>query len=87
MGLLIPVRGSVEFLLEEGIVHFLDLSQAYSHGDRSEFFLSKKELSYIDLEGNLNIHIKMKQHVLLKITQPFTLSILGDVASPKYSLH
>lgn len=87
MGLLIPVRGSIEFLLEEGIVHFLDLSQAYSHGDRSEFFLSKKELSYIDLEGNLNIHIKMKQHVLLKITQPFTLSILGDVASPKYSLH
>ncbi|PCI77776.1 hypothetical protein COB21_02580 [Candidatus Aerophobetes bacterium] len=87
MGLLIPVKGGVQFVLEDGIVHFVDLKNSYSYGDRSEFFLSKKELSYIDLNGNIDVHIKMKQHVLLKITQPFTLSILGNISKPKYSLH
>lgn len=87
MGLLVPVKGTVDFLLESGIVHFLDLKNSKSYGDRSDFFFSKKEMSYIDFDGNIDVHIKMKQHVLLKITQPFTLSIVGHVKQPKYLLH
>ena len=41
----------------------------------------------VDFEGNINLNIRMKQSVLLKITEPFMLTIGGTLESPKYSLH
>ncbi|MEC8306702.1 MAG: hypothetical protein VXZ72_02450, partial [Chlamydiota bacterium] len=58
-----------------------------SQGGRSEFFLSKEAPSFIGLDGNISLHIRMKQHVLLKVTEPFTLSVTGSLSSPKYTLH
>ncbi|MDN3509360.1 MAG: hypothetical protein P0S93_05030 [Candidatus Neptunochlamydia sp.] len=86
MGLLVPVRGDLEFVLIDGRVYLTNLKGSYSEGKRSQFFLSPVEHSYLDFEGNLNINIKMKQYVLLKVTEPFTLYIGGTFENPKYGL-
>ncbi|QVL57436.1 MAG: hypothetical protein KFB93_08680 [Simkaniaceae bacterium] len=86
MGLLVPVRGDLEFVMLDGRVYLTNLKGSYSEGKRSQFFLSPIEHSYLDFEGNLNINIKMKQYVLLKVTEPFTLYIGGTFENPKYGL-
>lgn len=86
MGLLVPVRGDIEFIMVDGRVYFTNLKGSYSEGKRSQFFLSPIEHSYLDFEGNINIKMKMKQYVLLKVTEPFTLYIGGTFENPKYGL-
>jgi hypothetical protein len=86
MGLLVPVRGDLEFVMVDGRIYLTNLKGSYSEGKRSQFFLSPIEHSYLDFEGNMNINIKMKQYVLLKVTEPFTLYIGGTFENPKYSL-
>jgi len=86
-GLLIPVRGELDYQIEKGKILFTDLSDSYSDGKLSQFFLSPHRPSYIGFDGNLNINVKMKQYVLLKITEPFTLSITGSVENPRYFLN
>ncbi len=85
-GLLIPVRGELDCTLNGSRIHFTKLSNTYSEGERSQFFLSKKQPAYLDLDGQININIRMKQYVLLKVTQPFVLSIRGTLDHPKFSL-
>jgi len=87
MGLLVPVRGELEYVIVDGRVYFTELKHSYSEGKRSQFFLSPIKHSYVDFDGNININIKMKQYVLLKVTEPFTLSIGGTFENPKYGLH
>ncbi len=87
MGVLIPVRGQLSYRIGEGKLAFTDLVNSYSDGKLSQFFLSPTRLSYIDFEGNLNFHVRMKQYVLLKFTEPFTLSITGTVKAPRYQLN
>lgn len=82
----IPVIGKFEFEMREGKIFLKDLKNAYSDGKRSRFYLSSYKDSFIGLDGELFIDIKMKQYVLLKITEPFTLSIRGNLSKPKYSL-
>ena len=86
MGLLVPVRGEIEYVIVDGRVYFTELKSSYSEGKRSQFYLSPIEHSYIDFDGNINVNIKMKQYVLLKVTEPFTLSIGGTFENPKYGL-
>ncbi|MCB1107583.1 MAG: hypothetical protein KDK76_05770, partial [Chlamydiia bacterium] len=86
MGLLVPVRGELEYVIVDGRIYFTELKQSYSEGKRSQFFLSPTEHSYVDFDGNINVSIKMKQYVLLKVTEPFTLSIGGTFENPKYGL-
>lgn len=86
LGLLVPIRGKVAYKIEEGRVYLTDLSDSYSEGKRSKFYLSPHRHSFIDFDGNINVNVKMKQYVLLKITEPFTLSIIGTLDQPKYSL-
>ena len=85
-GLLIPIRGRLDYFLEGGRIYLKELLGSHSEGKRSKFYLSPMEASYIDLDGNLNIKIKMKQDVLLKVTEPFTLSIGGTLKKIRYSL-
>ena len=87
MGLLIPVRGQLSYRIGDGKLAFTELVNSYSDGKLSQFFLSPTRLSYIDFEGNLNFHVRMKQYVLLKFTEPFTLSITGTVKAPRYQLN
>lgn len=85
--LLIPVKGNLTFALKEGKFWLDELQGAYSEGKRSKFFLVKEGVSpTIDLDGNVNILVKMKQYVLFKFTENFLLSIDGTLESPSYSL-
>ncbi|MBI5273741.1 MAG: hypothetical protein HY860_01655 [Chlamydiales bacterium] len=86
MKLLIPIKGRIDFQIENKKILLKELKDSVSEGKRSHFFLSKKRPSYIDFDGNMQIDIKMQQHVLLKLTQPFTLSIRGSVFQPQFSL-
>ncbi|MCB1117259.1 MAG: hypothetical protein KDK50_01615 [Chlamydiia bacterium] len=86
VGLLVPVRGHLTCSLKNGRFYLDSLTDAYSDGERSQFFLSPKKESYIDFDGHMHIDIRMKQFVLLKITEFFTLSLRGSLEHPKYQL-
>jgi hypothetical protein len=85
-GLFTPIYGEVEFEMQDGKFVLIDLVNAYSEGKRSEFYLPEDVNSYLDLKGNLNFDLRMKQNVLLNITEPFTLTVRGHISKPKYSL-
>lgn len=85
--LMIPVRGSLKFELKDGRIWLSHLQDAYSEGKRSKFFLVKEGLSpSIDLKGNLQIFVTMKQYVLFKITENFLITIDGSIDSPSFHL-
>ncbi len=86
LGILVPVCGKLEYKIEDGKVVLEDLKDAYSEGKRSRFYLSSNHRSYVDLDGTLNVKIKMKQYVLLKLTEPFTLSMQGSLSKPYFAL-
>lgn len=84
--LLVPVKGEFTYEMRHGKIYLTDLRGAHSEGKRSKFYLSNSRPSYIDFSGDIDISIKMKQYVILKVTEPFILSIQGTVAKPKYGL-
>lgn len=84
--LLIPVTGDLTFDLKDGYFNLLDLKNAFSEGDRSEFFLEMDPQPTMSLDGNLKIFIKMKQFVLLKFTESFLISIDGALDEPDFHL-
>lgn len=84
--LLIPVKGDLLFDLSDGYFHLNELTDAYSEGKRSQFFLEMDPPPSMDLDGNLQIFIKMKQFVLLKITESFLISIEGKLDDPEFHL-
>ena len=86
LDLLIPVTGDLTFEIRDGYFNLLELSHAYSEGERSEFFLEMDPPPRMDLDGNLQIFIKMKQFVLLKITESFLISIDGALDDPQFRL-
>ncbi|MCC6128266.1 MAG: hypothetical protein IT584_03595, partial [Chlamydiae bacterium] len=87
MELLIPVRGALRYDLKEGLFEISSLEEAYSEGDRSQFFLASSNApATLDLDGNLHIQVKMKQYVLFKLTEAFTIFIHGKLKNPQYHL-
>lgn len=84
--LLVPVVGDIDFELKDGAFYLLDLTDAYSEGKRSQFFLEMDPPPKMDLDGNIEIYIKMKQFVLLKITESFLISIDGKLEDPQFRL-
>lgn len=84
--LLIPVTGDLTFNIKDGYFNLLELTNAYSEAQRSEFFLEMDPPPRMDLDGNLQIFIKMKQFVLLKITESFLISIDGVLDEPEFRL-
>jgi hypothetical protein len=85
--LLTPVHGELEIELHGDKFYLMSLKNSFSEGDRAEFYLAPtKELSYIDLNGKIHIDLKMHQDVMLKITEPFTLTIRGTLEKPRYGL-
>jgi hypothetical protein len=86
-GLLTPVQGELQIELRGDKFYLVSLDNAFSEGDRAEFYLlPQKDPSYIDLDGKVHIDLKMRQDVLLKITEPFTLTIRGSLDKPRYGL-
>lgn len=86
IGLLIPVRGEVDIEIANQKVWLKELKNSYSDGKRSHFFFPSGKKCYIDFDGNIHIDVRMKQYVLFKITQPFTLSMRGTFQKPSFSL-
>ncbi len=86
LALLSPVRGSASVELKQGKMFLQSLKETFSDGDHSEFYLSENEPSYIDFSGALFLNLRMKQNVLLKLAEPFTLSVRGTWQKPLYTL-
>ena len=88
LDLLIPVKGELIFDLHDGYFNLNELKGAYSEGRRSEFFLVQTESNWprVDLDGNLEILVKMKQFVLFSLTEAFMISIDGKLNDPHFSL-
>jgi hypothetical protein len=80
-----PVMGEVQLRLKDGKLFFTDLQNAFSEGNRSEFYLAS-EPSYIDLNGDLSLNLRMQQNVVLKLVEPFMIAVRGTWEKPKYSL-
>ena len=81
-----PVEGKVMFMFKDEKMILTKLVDVYSHDRHCHFTLAKQpELSYMDFDGNLNIKLKMKQFVLLKITEPYIISVKGSCIDPRYS--
>jgi len=87
LSLLTPIYGELDYRIQQGRVHFTALRNAYSEGKRSEFFLCEDSRpSSMDFYGNLSLNFKMKQNVLLKLGELFTLTVRGNLQKPEYGL-
>jgi len=85
-GLFTPIGGEIEYSLENGRFIIRELKNVYSEGRRSHFFLAPDKLpSYLTFDGRIHVDLKMKQNVMLKITEPFTLNVRGTIEKPEYS--
>ena len=84
--LLIPVRGQLTYELHGGLFHLKELAHSYSEAERSQFFLVPNPAPTMDLDGNLNIFVEMKQFVLFKLTESFWISIDGKLNDPQFHL-
>lgn len=84
--LLIPVYGEIDLELKGAKFCITQLKNAYSEARRSEFYLSEERTSFIDLQGNVYVDIKMKQNVALKLVEPFILKVRGTIEKPRLSL-
>jgi hypothetical protein len=84
--LLVPICGHLEFSLDKDKVFLERLKRSFSDSHRSSFFLDPKNLSYISLDGKLSIRLRMKQSVILKLTEPFMIVIDGSILNPLFKL-
>ncbi|MDP1608411.1 MAG: hypothetical protein Q8L98_03745 [Chlamydiales bacterium] len=85
--LLIPVCGTVRYVLKDGALRIAALEDAYSEGGRSQFFFVEDgSFPSLDLEGNLHIQVAMKQYVLFKLTEGFSIFVDGKLNRPQYHL-
>jgi hypothetical protein len=85
-GLLTPVSGELSCELFDGKWRITELKNTYSEERRSQFYLHPEEESYMDMDGNLHVNIKVKQETTLKIAEPFTFIVRGNVEKPRYFL-
>ena len=85
LDLFTPVMGEARLHLNEGKIFLTQLENAFSEGKRSEFYLAE-EPSFIDLNGKLFLNFRMKQNVVLKLVEPFLISVRGTFEKPKYSV-
>lgn len=85
LGILTPVNGEIDLQMIGDKFYLTEMKNMYSEGKRSEFYLAPEpSSSYVDWKGNLHLDFKMKQEVLLKITEPFILTVRGTLEKPRY---
>ncbi len=82
-----PVTGEVEIQLKSGKFFLTDLQNVFSEESRSSFFLAPDTSSFIDFDGRLSLHLRMRQSAALKLVEPFTITVEGTWEKPRYSLH
>ena len=83
-----PVEGELEFKLQENRCYLTQLAKTFSKDGHCKFALAKrkKHTSYIGFDGSLSIDLELKQKKILKLMNPFTFTIRGNVDHPKYGL-
>lgn len=87
LSVLTPESGQVFFEIADQKITLTKFKDMYSAGKLSKFILSKAQPSYIDFDGNLHLHVRMKQYNLLfKLAELFTISVEGHWQHPVYSL-
>lgn len=86
---LTPVSGTIQFHIQNGAVVFTKFKDVYSDGKLSKFNLAGgRTPSYMEFDGSLHLHIRMKQYTLLfKLAELFTFDIGGTLSKPVYSVH
>ncbi len=86
VSILTPTTGTLYFDLFESKICFTKFKDVYSEGGLSKFNLASNSLpSYMDLNGKLNLRIRMKHHNLFfKLAEHFILKIEGTVRKPIY---
>lgn len=83
----VPARGIVDYELKGGKIQLKALREMYSDGKLSRFYLAEGTPAYIDLKGNLNLKVKMKQYnLLMKLTELLTVTVRGTLLHPSYTL-
>ncbi len=86
-GLLTPIQGEIDIELRGDKFYLVNMKNSFSEGKRAQFFLSPAEqTAFIDLNGNIHIDIKMRQDVVLKLTEALTLTVRGTLDKPRYGL-
>lgn len=83
-----PVSGQISYELLDGKVLLTKFKDVYSEGRVTKFYLpGDGESSFIDFDGNVQVQMRMKQqNVLLKLVQPYTITIQGTLQKPLYQL-
>jgi hypothetical protein len=84
--LMVPVYGEIQFELQGGKFYLTEMTNVFSDAQRSQFFLAEDRPSFVDLKGNINVDIKMKQNVTLKLVEPFIFKVRGTLENPKIRL-
>lgn len=81
-----PVTGTIFFDLQGDRFYLNRLKDVYSYARGSKFYLADHSVpSWINMEGNLSMRIRMKQYnLILKIIEPFIISIQGSLTNPNY---
>lgn len=83
-----PVIGTILFNIQDFKVYLTKFKDVYSEGKLSKFYLPDNNyLSYVDLDGNIHVQVRMKQYNLLfKLAELFTVTIHGSLPKPIYTL-
>jgi hypothetical protein len=83
-----PITGTIFFNIEDYKVKLTKFKDVYSEGKLSKFYLPHNQyVSYVDLDGNVQVQVRMKQYNLLfKLAELFTVTIHGTLQKPVYTL-
>ena len=83
-----PVEGEFAFKLQESRCYLTQFAKTFSKNGHCKFSLAKRKkyTSYIGFDGSLSIDLELRQKKLLKLMNPFTFTIRGNVDHPKYGL-
>jgi hypothetical protein len=89
LALLRPECGSIHYAIDQEKVYLTLLEDVYSFGKHSNFYLFEDDgRSYIDFNGDISIHARIKQrNLLLKFAELFTVSISGSLNEPTYTFN
>ncbi len=88
LDVLTPVKGTLEYEIQQGKVAFTQFKDVYSKKRASKFYLADNNYpSYVDFDGNLHLQVRMKQYNLIfKLAELVTVTVQGTLKKPTYSL-
>ncbi|CDZ80052.1 hypothetical protein BN1013_00557 [Candidatus Rubidus massiliensis] len=81
------LKGTIECEIKNQKIEFKKLTKFFSSNKEVKFSLANQCTSYIDFNGQLNLHFKIKQtNLLFKFGDLFMLKLNGYIDKPVYSI-